>query len=385
MKILSRLFSMQGYLQAVSRYFIALDNWTHNPVFRTINVPCPPCPPNPHQVDQFDVVHVESLVASGGEREFYDYIKAVIDNKVVAADRVEVSDAKKWESEHYQIANQNGRVEFKSIRLLDSSSIPTFQRSHTRDTNKDRYLVGPDGTWRKLSEGAKLGAGSKENNLYLKLRVAFAQSAIENETMEVSLDYSGGCYCSIAETLTVGHPEITVRSIKPLDYVTQEEFDANFELALPGSLLDHQERLKERVTQLFRNLMATEDRLPPSSRLTGEFRLDNFSRKGSIRLATSTTRDFIEHIHDYDEQQSNAVIQNGAFPVYMKVGELFVVGFTETGLEWLTTMAWGNLSILERLELYVLMLSLYQHNHLGDYGITEIYNSLDDHFATKPA
>lgn len=385
MKMLSRLFSMQGYLQAVSRYFMDLDNWTHNPVFRTINVPCPPCPPNPHQIEQFDAIHVESLIASGGEREFYDYIKAVIDKKVVPADRIAVSDAKKWESEHYQVINHSGRVELKSVVLLDSGSIPTFQRSHTRDTSKDRYLVGPDGTWMKLSEGAMLGAGLRDNNFYLKIRVAFAQSAIEDETMGVSFDYSGNCSCSIAETLTAGNPEITVRSIRPLDFITQEEFDANFELTLPGSLIDHQERLKERVVHLFRNLMATEDRLPPSARLTGEFRLDNFSRKEGIRLATTTSREYIEHIHNYDEKQMNTLVKNGAFPVYMKLKELFVVGFTEAGLEWLTTIAWKNMPIIERLDLYVSMLALYQHNHLGDYTIEDIFNSLDQHFAIKPA
>lgn len=385
MKILSRLFSMQGYLQAVSRYFIDLDQWSHNPVFRTINVPCPPCPPNPHQVEQFDVVHVESLLTSGGERELYDYIGAMLDREVRPADRVKVSDAKKWESEHYSLSTNYKRLEFKSFLLIDSSSMPNFQRSHTRDTSNDRYMVGPDGTWRKLEEGVKLGAGIKDNNFYINLRLAFAQSAIEGETMGVSIDYSGYCSCSIKETLTIGNPEVTVRCIEPLDYVTQEEFDANFELVLPGSMIDHQERLKERVVHLFRNLMATEERLPPSSRFTGEFRLDSFSRKEGIRLATASSLSYIERIHNYDDQQIDTLVENGAFPVYMKVGELFVVGFTEDGLNWLLTTTWDRMTILERLDLYVSMLALYQHNHLGDYTIAEIYKSLDNHFDIKPA
>lgn len=387
MKIESKLFALQTYLREAAGYLENLRHWSHNQVFNTINVPPAPPPPQPFMLNSIDFPNTHCLVESGGERDLYDYVQAVINKEVVAANRVAVTNALEWESEHYKVTRHHERVEFTSILQLNPDDIPRFSRKEYQDTKDEpRYVVGPDGTWKLLRDGVKLGLGLEGINFVMKLRLSFAKSAIENDTMDVSLNWNGNCLCTIEETLALGRPKIPVHSTLPLNYVTKEEFDANFELVLPGSLIDHQERLKERVIKVFRELMPVGGRLPPSSRLTGEFRINKNGRSDtSLRLATSTTSDYVERIHGYDEEQIDTLIRSGAFPVYMKLGGGYVIGFTESGLDWLLTTTWDKLSIKERLELYVAMLSLLQHNHLGDYSTSEIFKSLDTIFETRPA
>lgn len=380
MKLLSKIYSLQAFLAEASNYFQNLEAWSRNPTFQVTNVPCPPPAPHVSMLMEFDRINPTALCANGGERELYDYIKAVMNNEVVAADREKVSDPLTWESEHYQFTKSYNTLRFLSVIQVRSSDLQDLHRNH-RHRNQDglRYLVGPDGTWYAAPEDAKFGWSATKDGLMLKMKLSFAKSAIEGETLAVSIGSSGTCTCTVRETLTLGQPEITVIGSEPLEYVTQEEFDAAFELHIPGSLIDHQERLKERVSKVFTALIPKEGEYPPLAHLYGTFHYKSSGRRNDNAVCFGSRPDdaFVPPETEYSKEQLELACKSGGFAVYMKVDNFFGYGITEGGRDWLFNDAWPKMSIVERLEFYVMLLSIYQHNRDDNYSAGGIFRNLD--------
>lgn len=379
MKLLSKIYTLQNYLAAAGNYFQNLEVWSRNHVFQVTNVPCPPPAPHPAMLMDIDQINTAALCATGGERELYDYIKAVMHGAVYPADRQKVSNPLEWKSEHYQFTDNYSTVRFLSVMPVKSYDLPTLHHRHrNRQDEGSRYLVGPDGTWYSVPEDAKLGWSADKEALSLKLKLSFAKSLIEGETMSVRIMAGGGCTSIVRETLTIGQPELAVSGMTPLEYVTQEEFDAAVELHIPGSLIDHQERLKERVYKVFTALIPKEDDYPPLAHLTGSYRFDAYGRRTEcVCLGTRYDEAYVSPESEYSEAQLEKARSSSGSALYMKVDNYFGYGITEGGREWLFEKAWPNMTIAERLGFYVTLLSVYQHNHDDNYSAGGIFRNLD--------
>lgn len=379
MKLLSRIYGIQSYLADACNYLQNLEGWTRNHVFQVTNVPSAPPAPHPAHLMELDRVHIPSLCAKGGEVDLYEYIKAVVNNEVFPANREKVSDPLEWKSEHYQFTNNYAVVRFLTVLPVKTSDMQSLHHKHrNREADGMRYLIGPDGTWFAVPEDAKLGWSSTKDGLSLNMKLSYANSAVEGETLPVKIMSGGNCYCTVKETLTIGQPEIIFNGHEALCYVTQEEFDAAFELHLPGSLIDHQERLKERVYKVFTALIPKEDEYPPLAHLTGSFRYDAFGRRSDgVCLGTLSDEAYVEPTSAYTEAQVVKARKSTGFAVYMKVDSYFGYGITEGGRDWFFEKAWPGMTVGERLEFYMSLLSIYQHNHDDNYSAGGIFRNLD--------
>lgn len=379
MKLLSKIYGLQGFLVDASNYLHNLESWTRNHVFQVTNVPSAPPAPHPSLLMDLDRVNVPALCASGGERELYDYVRAVSLGLVYPADRQKVSNPLEWTSEHYQFTTNYATLRFLSVVPVKSSELQSLHRNHrNREADGLYYLVGPDGTWYAVPDATKFGWSYSKDGLALKMNLSFAKSAIEGETMPVRISSGGSCSCTVRETLTIGQPLITVSGMEPLEYVNQEEFDASLELHIPGSLIDHQERLKERVYKVFTALIPKEEDYPPIAHLTGTFRYNAFGRStDNVVLGTLPDDSYVPPEVEYSDEQLDKARKSTGFAVYMKDGSYFGYGITEGGRDWLFEKAWPNMSITERLEFYVMLLSIYQHNHDDNYSAGGIFRNLD--------
>lgn len=379
MKLLSKIYTLQSYLASASTYFQSLEAWSRNHVFQVTNVPSPPPPPHPAMLMELDQINTAALCAAGGERELYDYVRAVSLGLVYPADREKVSNPLEWKSEHYQFTNNYSTVRFLSVMPVKSADLPALHHRHRNQPDEGaRYLVGPDGTWYLVPEDAKLGWSADKEGLSLKLNLSFAKSSIEGETMPVRIMSGGGCTSFVRETLTIGQPVLTVTGMAPLEYVTQEEFDAAVELHIPGSLIDHQERLKERVYKVFTALIPKEEDYPPLAHLTSSYRYDAYGRRTDcVCLGTRSDEAYVSPESEYSEAQLAKARSSTGYALYLKVDSYFAYGITEGGREWLFEKAWPGMTIAERLGFYVSLLSVYQHNHDDNYSAGGIFRNLD--------
>lgn len=379
MKLFSKLLGMQHYLRETGVYLGYLQDWTRNHVFQVTNVPIAPPPPNPTGIMELDHINISALVNDGGERELYDYIKAVMNNEVFPANRASVSDPTQWESEHYKFVDKYTPLQLLSVLVVDTSDLPNFHHCHREKSPEGiRYVVGPDGTWYNPPEKAIEGWSVEKDGLVLKLRLSYAKSDIPGELLSVSITPGGTCSSTVRETLTIGQPEFIVNSIKPFTCVTQEEFEAAFELYLPGSLIDHQERLAKRVTKVFNALIPVDDRFPPLTHLYGAFRLSDRRRSDGVHLGTKPESAFIAPDTDYTDEQVTKALKSTGAPLYIKTRDFFCIGITENGRDLFFKTVWPGMTIVERLEFYVTLLSVYQHNHTDNYSAGGIFHSLNE-------
>ena len=380
MRIMSRLLGLQGIAYSTLVHLQNLEAWTRNHVFQAMNVQSAPPAPYPNLAMDIEKVHESSLLSNGGEAELYDYIKAVMDGSIARTDRKVVSDPANWHSEHYLIHPDRNRVELMTVLPVNSKKLPNWKRSHAYDDKAGaNYLVGPDGTWFCPPEQGKLGFVSVGDSIALKLRLEYAESSEAGETFAVEMNSYGTCHSSIKATLELGQPIYVLSTLAPLSYVTQEEFDSNLEICLPGSLIDHQERLKERVKKVFTALIPTEDGCPPMTYLTGKFSTDRHNRHNDDTpcVMTASDKTWCDLIHNYADQQLAQVKSSTGFPAYLYIGGTVAIGFTEKSSEFFFGNVWERLTVLQRLDLYVTLLALHQSNHSSDYSAGHIFRSLD--------